>query len=120
MSIKSLHLIAYEATIQQFGTPAPNIQMGKKYKLFEMDGVNTIALGKCVEHRFFIGVYQNNFRQKRILTFELNNNHPLLRNKLYYDNVFAKINIVSDDDDEEDVEDEESKNVYFVGAADST
>ena len=98
MSIKSLHLKAYEATIEQFGTPANDIQIGKKYKFFEMDGVNTIALGKCLENRFSLDVYQNDFRHERILTFELNNNHPLLRNKLYYDNVFAKINIIVDDD----------------------
>ena len=50
--MKTLHQLAYEATIQQFGTLASKIQIGKKYKLFEMDGVNTIQLGKCLKHSF--------------------------------------------------------------------
>ena len=98
--MKSLHQLAYEATIKQFGILATNIQVGKKYKLIEMDGVNTIHLGKCLEHIFSIGGHHNDFKHECILTFEFNNNHPLLRNNLYYENVFSKINVIECEDDD--------------------
>ena len=104
--IKTLHKSAYYAVVQQYGTKADEIKVGKKYKLLEMDGVNTVLLGKCLENKFYSGYYQNDFTHRRSLAFEFNNDHPLLEKELFH-NVFKKINVM--EYDKEDCEEDFKK-----------
>ena len=91
LSLKDLSL---NASIQQIGTFANEIIVGKKYMLLEEDGVNFVPLGKCIKNVFSPGYYQNDFTPSCELDFELNNNHPLLKKSLYGSEVRSKINVM--------------------------
>jgi hypothetical protein len=98
----SLEDIAYNTVVQTYGTHARDIQVDKKYKLMEKDGVNTIALGKCVSTNFIPGNWSNDFTQSLEFQFETNNDHPLLKRTFYGYNLFSIIINIIEDEDEED------------------
>ena len=89
----SLKDISLNVVIQHIGTFANEIIVGKKYILLEEDGVNFVPLGKCVKKNSSPGYYQNDFTPSCELEFEMNNNHPLLKKRLYGSEVRSKINV---------------------------
>ena len=61
------------------------------------DGKNYILLGKCIENTLTKGHFANDFTFSRILSFEENNNHPLLQKNFFNGDIYdGVINITKD------------------------
>jgi hypothetical protein len=81
--MKTLVKLSYEAFAQQYGNFANSIVEGQKYKLLKYDGLNFIALGKCVLSEFSPGNYFNDGISSRHIKFEKNNDSDELDNIRY-------------------------------------
>jgi len=100
-NIQTLQCLAYN----KIGTEAGCIEVGKRYYMLEIDGVNRIDLGKCLSKKYDPGHYQNDFKQSIKFTFEYENNNPLLKKEIYGYGVFGEyINIFEYETSESDEE----------------
>jgi hypothetical protein len=81
--MKTFVELSYKAFTQQYGNFANSIIEGQKYKLLQYDGVNFIALGKCVLSEFSPGNYFNDGISWCHIKFEKNNDCPELDNIRY-------------------------------------
>ena len=83
--MKTLVELSYETIAQKYGNFANSIVEGQEYKLLQHDGVNFIALGKCVLSEFLPGTYFNDGISCRHIKFEKNNDSVELNNIRYQD-----------------------------------
>ena len=94
--MQSLNKIAYDTFANKYGTLLYNIKENKKYNLLDMDGVNLIPLGRCVNKTVNITGYSQDPTIEIILTFEFEMDNPLLQT-VYYDQ--KKVNIFLDENE---------------------
>lgn len=94
--MQSLSKIAYDTFANKYGTLLCNIKENKKYNLLDMDGVNLIPLGRCVNKTVNINGYSQDPTIEIILTFEFEMDNPLLQT-VYYDQ--KKVNIFLDENE---------------------
>lgn len=79
MSNTSLLLLSYNNISMNCGIHTYNIEVGIKYKLLELDGVNFILLGKCLINEYTPPSYMNDGRDELRLKFEYNNNYFIFK-----------------------------------------
>jgi len=94
--MQSLSKIAYDTFASKYGTLLSNIKENKKYNLLDMDGVNLIPLGRCINKTVNITGHSQDPTIEITFTFEFGMDNPLLQT-VYYDQ--KKVNIFLDENE---------------------